>query len=95
MVKKEKQISTRVRWGHSESSWFLYQRLKLSSVTLAEERYFTLLFVVVVSFTRALLADLRHRTKRIFEKLTYWFIRINSLLLLKSDNNKKSCICLC
>ena len=53
------------------------------------------LFFVVFSFTRAFLADLHHRRKKIFEKLTHWFIRINSLLLLKSEQNKKSCICLC
>ena len=71
----------------------LYQHLKLC-VTLAEWRYFTLLFVVVVfSFMRALLADLHHRTKIIFEKLTNWLIRINSSLLLKSEQNKTSCIC--
>ena len=49
---------------------------------------------MVFSFT--LLAELHHRTKIIFEKLTHWFIRLNSLLLLKSEQNKlKSCICLC
>ena len=49
---------------------------------------------MVFSFT--LLAELHHRTKIIFEKLTHWFIRINSLLLLKSEQNKiNSCICLC
>ena len=68
--------------------------IEIVSVTLAEWRYFTLLFVVVVfSFMRALLADLHHRTKIIFEKLTNWLIRINSLLLLKSEQNKTSCIC--
>ena len=47
-----------------------------------------LLFVVVVVFSFTLLAGLYHRTKIIFEKLTHWFIRINSLLLLKSEQNK-------
>ena len=27
--------------------------------------------------------------------MTHWFIRINSLLVLKSEQNKNSCICLC
>ena len=53
---------------------------------------FTLLFVVVVVFSFTLLAELYHRTKIIFEKLTHWFIRNNNLLLLKSEQNKiKSC----
>ena len=88
---ERKKISTRVHWGHSDytSTW--------NCVTLANDvtlRYFTLLFVVVVfSFMRALLADLHHRTKIIFEKLTNWLIRINSSLLLKSEQNKTSCIC--
>ena len=65
--------------------------LEIVGVTLDEWCYFTLLFVVF-GFMRAMLADLHHRTKIIFEKLTHWLIRINSLLLLKSEQNKKSCI---
>ena len=79
--------------GFYTSSWNCEVSPSLNNVTL--RYFFLLLFFLVSRAATLLLADLHHRTKIMFETLTHWFIRINSLLLLKSEQNKKSCICLC